>query len=218
MLINNCRLIGYSRFAIRIKFGVAGQESNPQSATIHSTIVSHHIENKKMIKAIRILILLFILANIGYSQIIPTKQDSAQLDSLTIMLEKIAREWNQEDEPWTFISFDIENLDLNIKFGQQSIHPFLAEYNRKIQFSTKNEKTDTLDMFINSGGRTWIEIFYDKKKELIIMEDNFGKYFFDLSTLEYYEKPYNFEPYENKEFIGIINGKDFPLKYEIKKQ
>jgi hypothetical protein len=38
VLINNCRLVGYSRFLARIKFGVTGQESNPQSATIHSTI------------------------------------------------------------------------------------------------------------------------------------------------------------------------------------
>jgi hypothetical protein len=38
MLINNCRLVGYSRVVARIKFGVAGQGSNTQSATIHSTI------------------------------------------------------------------------------------------------------------------------------------------------------------------------------------
>ncbi len=38
MLINNCRLVGYSKVVARVKIGVTGQDSNPQSATIHSTI------------------------------------------------------------------------------------------------------------------------------------------------------------------------------------
>ena len=167
-----------------------------------------------MIKPIQLLTLLLILTNLVYSQNIPTKQDSIQLDSLTMMLERMVREWNPEDEPWTFIEFEIKEIDIKIKYGQQSIHPFLAEYNRRIQFSINNESTDTLDMFINSGGRTLIELFYDKKERQLIMEDSFGKYFFDLKTMTYYEKPYNFEPYENKEYIGRINGKDFPLKFE----
>ncbi len=44
MLINNCRLAGYLMFVARIKFGVTGQVSNPQSATIHSTNVIHNIK------------------------------------------------------------------------------------------------------------------------------------------------------------------------------
>jgi hypothetical protein len=38
VLINNCRTVGYLRVVARIKFVVNGQVSNPQSATIHSTI------------------------------------------------------------------------------------------------------------------------------------------------------------------------------------
>jgi hypothetical protein len=38
MFINNCRFVDYSRFVARVKFGVTGQGSKPQSATIHSTI------------------------------------------------------------------------------------------------------------------------------------------------------------------------------------
>ena len=38
VLINNCRLVDYSRVVARIKFGVSGQEGNPQLATIHSAI------------------------------------------------------------------------------------------------------------------------------------------------------------------------------------
>jgi hypothetical protein len=45
VLINNCRLVGYSRVVARIKVYVIGQAVNPQSATIHSTTVSSHIKN-----------------------------------------------------------------------------------------------------------------------------------------------------------------------------
>lgn len=169
-----------------------------------------------MKKTIQIIIFLLVLINTGYSQNIPTKQDSTQIDSLMIMLEKLAREWNPEDEPWTFISIELKDLNLKILYGQQSIHPFLAEYNRKIQFLTETHISDTLDMAINSGGRTMIEIYYDKEKKLLIMEDNFGKYFYDLTTQSYYEELDNFEPYYNKEYIGRINGKEYPLKFEQK--
>ncbi len=40
MLINNCRFVYYSKVVARIKFGVTCQASNPQSATIHSRVVS----------------------------------------------------------------------------------------------------------------------------------------------------------------------------------
>ena len=171
-----------------------------------------------MTRTIQIIIFLLVLTNSGYSQNIPTKQDSVQIDSMMIMLEKLAREWNPQDELWTFISIELKDLNLIIKYGQQSIHPFLAEYNRKIQFLTETHSSDTLDMAINSGGRTLIEIYYDKGKKLLIMEDTFGKYFYDLTTQSYYEKLYNFEPYENKEYIGRINGKEYPLKFEQKEK
>ncbi len=46
VLINNCRLAGNSWFVARIKFGVTRQVSNPQSATIHSTNVVGHIDER----------------------------------------------------------------------------------------------------------------------------------------------------------------------------
>jgi len=36
-------LSGYSNFLPRIKFGVTGQESNPQSPMFHTAIVLQHI-------------------------------------------------------------------------------------------------------------------------------------------------------------------------------
>lgn len=145
-----------------------------------------------------------------------TEADSSKVDSLTIMLEKLAREWNPDDEVWTFISFELEKLELKVKYGQQAIHPFMAEYNRKIQFETKTSKTDTIDMHLNWGGRTYIEIFYDKAKDLILMEDQFGRYFLDLTTFEYSEKLEDFSKYDNKLYLGRINGKEYPLKFEVK--
>jgi uncharacterized protein len=142
-----------------------------------------------------------------------------QVDSMMILMEKLIKEWDPEKEPWTFISIDIVELNLTINYGQQTIHPYLAEYNRKIQFITKNSKTDTLNMAINSGGRTLIEVYYNKDKNIIIMEDNFGGYYFDLATLEYSEKLWDkFEKYDNKEYLGTINGKEHPLEFIRKKE
>jgi len=167
----------------------------------------------------RLTIIFLLLSSIGYSQTVPTKADSSRVDSMMIMMEKLIKEWNPENEPWTFCKIELKEIGLTIHYSQQSIHPFLAEYNRKIQFVTKSSKTDTLDMAINSGGRTLIKVYYNKKNNLIIMEDSFGGYYFDLSTLEYSEKLWGkFEKYDDKEYLGTINGKEYPLEFIRKKE
>jgi hypothetical protein len=150
------------------------------------------------------------------SQNVPTKEDSAMVDSLKILFDQVVREWDPEAEPWTFIEFRVDKLNMMIKYGQKSIHPFLAEYERRIQFENDGHKTDTLDMAINSGGRTSIKLFHDPNEHLLIMEDRFGRYFFDLKSNNYNEKLFEFEPYENREYIGLIDGTEYPLKYEPK--
>jgi hypothetical protein len=167
-----------------------------------------------MRKSILLILLILVVTTIGYSQNDTTKTDSVQMDSLYQMLDKLMNEWNPENEPWNFVEFELTALKLKINYGQQSIHPFLAEYNRKIQFLTENQSTDTLDMSLNWGGRTLIKIYLDSVKSLLIMEDSFGRYFFDLNTFEYSEKLEEFTPYENKEYLGQINGKDYPLVFE----
>lgn len=164
----------------------------------------------------KLIIIFVFLSSVGYSQTVPTKADSSQVDS---MMEKLIKEWNPENEPWTFCKIELNEIGLTIHYGQQPIHPFLAEYNRTIQFVTKNAKTDTLDMAINSGGRTFIKVYYDKDNNIIIMEDSFGGYYFDLSEFEYSEKLWQkFEKYDDIDYLGTINGKEYPLEFIRKKE
>ncbi|GEM_PF-2214547 len=163
---------------------------------------------------IKYLAITFIHISLIYNTQAQTKTDSALVDSIMIMLDERIKNWNPDDEPWTFISFEIEKIDLKISYGQQLIHPFLAEYNRKILFETQSSKTDTIDMTLNWGGRTYIELYYDSGNKLIVMEDSFGRYFFDLNTMKYTEKLEDFGDYKNKYYIGCINGTDYPLKFE----
>lgn len=158
-------------------------------------------------------LLLFVLN--GFGQKIITTEDSIEVANMVKILEKKAREWKQEHEAWKYLSFNLPNVGLIINYGQQAAHPFLAEYNRTIQFTSKKSRTFTLEMTMNTGGRTFIDVYYDPTNKLVILEDIFGSYFYNLKSNIYSEKPYEkFEKTENIKYLGAINGKDYPLKFE----
>ncbi|WP_430817417.1 hypothetical protein [Carboxylicivirga sp. RSCT41] len=162
----------------------------------------------------RFLVCLFtLIPHLCFSQA-QSKVDSALLDNMMIAFGDKIKNWNPEDEPWTFISFELDEIGLKISYGQQVIHPFLAEYNRKILFETQSAKTDTMTMTLNWGGRTHIEIYHDSDKNQLIMEDTFGQYFFDIRSMEYAERSEDFVELEDKRYLGCINGKDDPLRFE----
>lgn len=141
------------------------------------------------------------------------EQDSLDVDSLQNYLGNLFRNWDPQKEPWSFVTLELTTPGLTVTYGQQNIHPFLAEYRRKIQFSTTDSRTDTLDMLLNSGGRTLIEV-YVLGQDSVILEDSFGQYFFNLSTWEYSEKHYEHNVYPQAELLGTINGQDPPLRFE----
>jgi hypothetical protein len=166
----------------------------------------------------RLLLFFVLFSSIGYSQTLPTKEDSARLDSMMLYLNGIAQNWNPDEQVWTFIEFEYEELQLSVKYGQRPIHPFLAEYERKVQFEIGDLKTDTLDMSINSGGKTFIKVFYDADGQRIIMEDFFGGYYYNIRDKLYSErKTYEgFKAWDGPGHLGSINGKELPLKFERK--
>lgn len=162
----------------------------------------------------RLIIIFLFLTSIVYSQSVPTELDSSKIENIKLKVEKLIKDWDPENESWKFCTVELKEPELTILYGQQSIHPLLAEYNRKIQFITQNSKTDIIDMALNTGGRTLIKVYYDKVNNLIIMEDRFGGYYFNLSSFEYSEKLWDrFEETVNKEYLGTINGKKYPLQF-----
>lgn len=169
----------------------------------------------------RLILILIITSHsiIVFGQSNFSKKDSIQVDSFTMQLEKLIKDWDPKNEPWNFVDFEIKEIGLTVRYGQQSIHPFLAEYNRKIQFSTDTSMTDTIPMTLNSGGRTLIRIYYVKLNSMVVMEDRFGEYYFDIDKMEYSENVWGeYDKYKDeKEFLGQINGQEYPLRYEPKK-
>jgi hypothetical protein len=162
-----------------------------------------------------LLIALTFLLLTGCNKGTSTKNPEKQVDSITNILEEIVKNWDPEKEPWRYTEFEIQQANLTVKYGQQAIHPFLAEYVRTIQFSSKEHTSEVFDMTINTGGRTLIKVYFDSTHNIIVMEDSFGGYYFDLNTKEYSEKTWgDFKPYKNeKMLIGHINGKQ-ELKFE----
>ena len=154
-----------------------------------------------------LVIILCLVSTVTYSQ------SNIEVDSLYANLEQHAKSWDPSAEPWTFITFKIKEPKVKITYGQQSIHPFLAEYSRRIHFSTPYFDTDTLSMIVNTGGRTLIDV-YTNKSDSLILRDNFGKYIFDYTTKDYSEiedEPLDLTDFEH---IGVIDGQTYPLRFE----
>ncbi|MGN6530918.1 MAG: hypothetical protein ACTHK0_04105, partial [Ginsengibacter sp.] len=101
--------------------------------------------------------------------------------------------------------------------------PFLAEYNRKIIFKTGEDQSDTIDMFENTGGRTLFNLYFQEggNKKRIILEDNFGFYYYDITNKNYFEdlgtNKMQKVPNSHTIYLGRIDGESYPLKFVDRK-
>lgn len=149
--------------------------------------------------------------------------DTTGMDSFSKELIRKAQNWKQEDEPWTKLLMKLSNPKIQIIYFQQPSHPFLAEYNRKIIFKTEQEKSDTIEMFENTGGRTLFNLYVQESgdKKIIILEDNFGFYYYDIGSKNYFEKistdKMQILPDSHTVYLGGIDGKSYPWRFIHKK-
>ena len=145
--------------------------------------------------------------------------DTTNMDSFSKELIRKAQNWKQEDEPWTKLLVKLSDPKIQIIYFQQPSHPFLAEYNRKIVFKTEKEKSDTIDMFENTGGRTLFNLYFQESgnKKIIILEDNFGFYYYDISSKNYFEEistdKMQIVPNSHTVYLGRIDGESYPLRF-----
>jgi hypothetical protein len=145
------------------------------------------------------------------------------MDNFSKELIRKAQNWKQEDEPWKKLSVKLSDPKIEIIYFQQLSHPFLAEYNRKIIFKTEHEKSDTIEMYENTGGRTLFNLYFQESgnKKIIILEDNFGFYYYDIGSKNYFEKistdKMQILPDSHTVYLGGIDGKSYPLRFIHKK-
>jgi hypothetical protein len=170
-------------------------------------------------KILLFLITFHLLTIACFAQIEREKNDTAKLDDSTKELIDLFQNWKQENEPWTELKITLSDPEIEIFYFQQPAHPFLAEYNRKIIFKTPIGQTDTINMFMNTGGRTLFNLYCmtEKDKKVIILEDYFGFYLYDLKKNEYSEAIFSEKMQavddHNTVFLGKIDGESYPLRF-----
>jgi hypothetical protein len=161
----------------------------------------------------------FLFASFSFAQKQNNGIDTTNMDSFSKELIRKAQNWRQEDEPWTKLVINLSGLKIQIIYLQQSSHPFLAEYNRRIIFKTEKEQSDTINMFENTGGRTLFNLYFQesRNKKIIILEDNFGFYYYDITSKNYYEdiaaNKMQILPQSHTVYLGRIDGESYPLKF-----
>ncbi len=89
---------------------------------------------------------------------------------------------------WDEFAFNLPDNIGTLTFKRRSIHPFLAEYERKVSFNTSNGPSDFFRLTTNTGGRTYINCYLltdlSGKPKWIQLKDRFGIYLFNFSTKE----------------------------------
>lgn len=83
-------------------------------------------------------------------------------------------------------------------FEQQSIHPFLAEYNYRLRF-VRNRKSVYQLLFVNCGGRTHFNL-YRLKDGRILFRDKDWDYIVDSVK----QQTFRLEPLQNKLYIAKV--------------
>ena len=87
-----------------------------------------------------------------------------------------------------------------IAFQEQSIHPFLAEYNYRLRFSRDGGKT-CQNLLTNTGGRTYFNV-YRLKDGRLLFRDKMWDYLVDVQGPEC--RVFRVEPFEEKLYAALI--------------
>jgi hypothetical protein len=74
-------------------------------------------------------------------------------------------------------------------------------------------------MFPNTGGRTLFNLYFQESadKKIIVLEDNFGFYYYDIGSNKYSEEiaanKMQIVPDSHTVYLGRIDGESYPLKF-----
>lgn len=86
--------------------------------------------------------------------------------------------------PWNSYKIEIPDYDGKIIFYRKPIHPFLAEYERKLKVTFPDGKVERSLLPVNTGGSTLINLYWveptDKYQASLLMKDNWGEYLIDF--------------------------------------
>ena len=125
-----------------------------------------------------------------------------------------ADEWDAEQEPWEKASFGLPDGSGQVSLLRRNAHPFLAEYNRRLRFEPEGQAPVTLDLPLNVGGRTLINVYSHASgtaTSVLRLEDRWGEYVVDLDSLDLVSGA-DLHLTEVT-YLGRFDGRDGPLTF-----
>lgn len=143
--------------------------------------------------------------------------------------------WEQADEPWTEVAIPMPDDWGQVVFLRQSAHPVMAEYNRKLRLEPTGQTPQVVEMTMNVGGRTFINVYWvaegvDGHATLQLI-DHWGMYVVDLESppatapwVTHWEGEWRLngaaeetdallEALADHEYLGCLDGKEWPLRF-----
>lgn len=119
-------------------------------------------------------------------------------------------DWAVEDQPWEVVTVPVEDYDGQVTYLVRHIHPFLAEYEYKIEVKNGLGSKE-FDLPINTGGKLSEEVwlyecgseFYLETRETVI----------NIESLET-EQEVVLQNCENRENLGIITYQEGKVVFE----
>ncbi len=117
-------------------------------------------------------------------------------------------DFDAEKEPWDTVPLELDKEILGtarLEFSRNQIHPFLAEYDRKVTF-VDGDKDRTSHLATNTGGRTRIIVYHHKTKTggYLRLHDHLSEHLIDLSD----GRTYYLMRVEGRLYIGEVNPEE----------
>ena len=143
--------------------------------------------------------------------------------------------WEQADEPWEEIAIPMPDSWGQVIFLRQSAHPVMAEYNRKLRLELPEQSPQVVEMPMNVGGRTLINVYWvaegiDDHATLQLI-DHWGMYVVDLEAppttalwVTHFDGEWRLngnaeetdallEALADHKYLGCLDGQEWPLHF-----
>ncbi|MGC9394095.1 MAG: hypothetical protein ACP5J4_04505 [Anaerolineae bacterium] len=143
--------------------------------------------------------------------------------------------WEQADETWTEVAIPLPDDGGQVVFLRQSAHPVMAEYNRKLRLELTGQTPQVVEMPMNVGGRTFINVYWvaegvDGQATLQLI-DHWGMYVVDLVAppdtalwVTRFDGKWRLngnaegtdallEALTDHEYLGCLDGQEWPLRF-----
>jgi hypothetical protein len=128
-------------------------------------------------------------------------------------------DWDQSQEPWIEVGFELPDSSEKITLLRQHAHPFLAEYDRKVRLEPNNQPMVTIELPMNTGGKTMINVYLDtlevengERVPVVQLKDRYGVYVIDLRNQRIVDTTV-IGLDDSLKYIGRFDGRTGELRY-----